>query len=90
MPFKTGQENVASQQKRRIAELEADLVYERTTKPMLRDFAKDLGEVMLVKLANTPYDLWPEFAKNAFQWVRPKAPTAAYLYLNNLPKAKSE
>jgi len=88
MGFKTGKDNAYAKLAARLREAEAALVYERSTRPMLKLFADRLGQAMLTQLAMTPYQDWPQFAKNIFAWVETEAPTTAWVYKDALPKGK--
>lgn len=52
----------------------------------VREFAQELTKTVGTLLACTPYAQWPHFAKLAFQHVEGKAPAAAQLYRERLPK----
>ena len=86
MPFKSGKDNVYTQLKRELEAAQAALEFERNTKPMLTIFAQRLGNALLVQLASKAYEDWPAFAKMTFAWVATEAPTAAYIYKQQLPK----
>lgn len=86
MAFKSGKANYTATAAARIKQLEAELAYERSTRPMLRVFAQRLGDAMLVNLASQPYANWPQFAKDSFAWTATEMPTAAYFYKTALPK----
>lgn len=86
MGFKPNKENIYSTMKARLKKAEEELAYERTTAPMLRVFAERLGQLMLVQLAQKPYESWPQFAKDCFAWIATDMPTAAHFYRESLPK----
>ena len=86
MPFRIGKDNIYMQMRRELEAAQAALDFERNTKPMLTIFAQRLGTALLVQLASKAYEDWPEFAKITFAWVATEAPTAAYIYKQQLPK----
>jgi len=85
MTFKSGKENAYNILQARLKEVENQLAQERR-KPMLKEFATRLGDAMLAILALTPYEDWPQFAKDTFVWVERETPTTAWEYKQLLPK----
>lgn len=72
--------NLIQQKDARIAELEQKLA-EFSTKGTAEDFAKRVGEGLMIILANIPINSWPELALIAFRHEASKTPTAAQTYL---------
>lgn len=84
MPF-TSKTNPHARNRARIAELEEE-IRELRLRETLRQFAGSLCESVGMLLAHMPYEQWPSMAKRAFEHERQKAPTAAQLYKDRLPK----
>lgn len=85
MTFKTGNGNVVHQQRTRIAELEKQIDDMRNAAHKAR-FAREVGENIMLMLANTSFAKWPDMAKTAFKHAEDRQETSAYLYKQCLPK----
>lgn len=54
--------------------------------PTLTRFACEVGNNIMLMLANKPYVDWPDLAKTAFTHAQDRQETTAYLYKQRLPK----
>lgn len=52
--------------------------------PMLEEFAERVAQNIMVQLAVTPYDQWPDHARRAFEHESRKSPTIAREYRSRL------
>lgn len=84
--FGHGKDNVVHRQKAEIESLKAEIDTTRTHAHRAR-FAREIGENIMLILANTPFARWPEIAKIAFKHAQDRQETTAYLYKQNLPEA---
>lgn len=55
--------------------------------PMLARFASEVGDNLMLMLANIPFERWPDLAKTAFNHARDRQETTAHFYRERLPKA---
>lgn len=53
--------------------------------PHLVRFASEVGNNIMLMLANTSFDKWPELAKIAYRHAQEHQETTAYLYKQRLP-----
>lgn len=63
-------------------------VQELRLSPNLTRFASEVGNNIMIVLANKPYDQWPELAKMAFKCASDRQEVLAHLYQERLPKGK--
>lgn len=65
---------------------EGEVEIRKATEALMREFAEHLGRAVATFLACTPYAQWPTFCKAAFEHSKLRAPIAAQLYKDHLPK----
>lgn len=54
--------------------------------PNLHRFAREVGDNLMLMLANMPYERWPDLAKSAFKHAQDRQETTAHFYRERLPK----
>lgn len=54
--------------------------------PNLERFAREVGDNVMLMLANKPYEQWPDLAKLAFKHAADRQDVTAYFYRQRLPK----
>lgn len=84
MGFQTGKRNVWTQKNEEIARLRAQIDQMRE-QPYVADFARRVGESIMLQLALKPFAQWPQEAKNAFNHERDQTEVSAELYRRRLP-----
>lgn len=84
--FKPGNQFSPAAQARAKEEQDRQLAVRMAEEQTVRDFAEYLSRAVGTFLACTPYAQWPSFCKAAFEHARCRAPNAATLYRERLPK----
>lgn len=84
--FGHSKDNVVHRQKAEIESLKTEIENMRHAHHRAR-FAREIGENIMIILANKPFSQWPEIAKIAFKHAQDRQETTAYLYKQNLPEA---
>ena len=77
-------EHYINRAKQEIARLEKLLESLQKDK-YLEDFAKEVGENLMVCLVNIPFDQWPDIAQVAFNHTANRLPMVAQEYKSRLP-----
>ena len=76
-------------ERKEIEELRRRL-HELENEKLMTPFIDKMSENIMVILANSPFEWWPNIAKTGFEHARDKYPVPAEIYKRNLPKPNPE